>query len=471
MLIRKKKRLAIEGVLGSLTSSLIAIASVVVVARLLGPVESGLAITALTILSTVQLFSDIGLAAAIVQRQRIRTDHLSTAFGIALLLAGSATSLAIILSPFVANFFNEDRLGSIITIGACGFMLRGYSSVFEAYLQRMCKFRYLAYAEVIGAALGSFGVTAVLAYNDFGAVAPIFGLLAQLTLRALVMRLFSKITVRPLIDFRSFSHLAQYGGLFSVARLLNHVATQADTLIVSKFLGVGPAGLYGRAFQVLVAPANLIGQVISNVAFPMLSKIQQDRLSVLTIHVRILLFLWAAACPISGYLYYNSDAFVRLLFGNQWLAMSPIVAVLSLILPFRIAYKSFDPVYKALSLMRQRVYLQAAYAFLVVSSSIAAFPHGVVAVAGVVSSAVVIHFLFSFFLLRAVDRANSLKSCITPMLYNALLAYCLQLLPFLFEADLESKIFVSLGLLVLNYVVVFRFRTLFLLVPSVRRKD
>lgn len=416
-----KKKRAFRGFLFSLGSALTALLSVVLVARLLGPRDSGVAITAMTIFATVQLFADVGLSPALVQKLRIRKSHITVSFWVAIGLGLAATVACYVSSADIAGFFNSPDLDLLLILGAPVFLVRAYSSTFEALMQRRCAFSRIALADIAGVVVGGLGVSTVLAYYGFGPASLVFGLLIQNLVRAMTLRAGVRIAITGWPPLQALRDLAGFGVLFSAARLLNHVATQADTLIISKLLGPLAAGLYARSFQVLVAPANLMGQALSNVSFPMLSKIQNDRSRVLQLHEVMISWLWFMACPLAAHFYFFSQEFVAILFGSDWSEMAGLVSVLGVIMPFRIAYKSFDPVYKSLALMKPRVGLQALYAICVVCGALVGSFIGLTETVWLVSLAVVIHFALSWVVLaRASDHYPALRLLVGMLLFYAL---------------------------------------------------
>src|SRR5690606_4465530 len=72
------------------------------------------------------------------------------------------------------------------------------------------------------------------------------------------------------------SQLLHFGAGFSLARIANYLANQGDNLIVGRFLGADALGIYGRSYQFVMIPANLIGSVLDRVLFPAMASVQQD---------------------------------------------------------------------------------------------------------------------------------------------------------------------------------------------------
>src|SRR5256885_203664 len=73
------------------------------------------------------------------------------------------------------------------------------------------------------------------------------------------------------------SRASLLGGGFVLARIGNYAAGDGDNMVVAKWLGLSALGLYDRAYQLMVAPAMLLGQVMDEILFASLARIQDDR--------------------------------------------------------------------------------------------------------------------------------------------------------------------------------------------------
>src|SRR5690606_3849915 len=94
------------------------------------------------------------------------------------------------------------------------------------------------------------------------ALAPVTGLLVAMIIRSFLLRVYSNAPFELKTSSGSVADLLPFSGWFSLSRALNYVATQIDTLLIGGVVGVNAAAYYGRAFQLITAPANLIGQAL-----------------------------------------------------------------------------------------------------------------------------------------------------------------------------------------------------------------
>src|SRR5690606_28466000 len=107
---------------------------------------------------------------------------------------------------------------------------------------------------------GLIGVT--LALLEFGVWSLVCAQLGQTTLGAVLSLSFRREAIGVAFSKQAASQLLHFGAGFSLARIANYLANQGDNLIVGRFLGADALGIYGRSYQFVMIPANLIGSVL-----------------------------------------------------------------------------------------------------------------------------------------------------------------------------------------------------------------
>ena len=117
-------------------SKAIALASTVVLARLLTP--GGLGTVALRVLAInlLAIFRDLGLGAALILRQDLDRRAQGTVLGLMLGLGALMTALVVALTPVAADIFRHPKLEDILPPMALTLLIGSYSWFYEAVLQR-----------------------------------------------------------------------------------------------------------------------------------------------------------------------------------------------------------------------------------------------------------------------------------------------------------------------------------------------
>ncbi len=119
-----------------------------VLARLLHPEAFGLIAMAAVIVTVLEMFKDLGLSAATVQREEITHAEVSTLFWVNVGLGVVAALLMIPLAPLMAWFYHQPQLVGITLWLGLGFILSGLSTQHLALLRRQMRFTALAVVQM-----------------------------------------------------------------------------------------------------------------------------------------------------------------------------------------------------------------------------------------------------------------------------------------------------------------------------------
>ena len=144
----------------------IQIGSQVVLARLLFPAEYGLVAMATPVVSFLQVFNDIGLGQAIVQRPVLEQKQVSALFWLNLGVSSLLGLAVILISPLAAWAYGEHRLILLLIVLSITMPIAGINVVPIALLTRQMRFVLTARNEIIAALCGAI-VTVVCALKGF----------------------------------------------------------------------------------------------------------------------------------------------------------------------------------------------------------------------------------------------------------------------------------------------------------------
>ena len=113
-------------------------------------------------------------------------------------------------------------------------------------------------------------------------------------------------------------------------RTINYFNSQFDTILIGKLLGVESLGVYTIAKELIMRPAMIINPILTRVAFPTMSKIQDDIPRLKNIYIRMINFVASINFPIYVAIITLAPELVRLLFGHKWDEAIPIIQILSI---------------------------------------------------------------------------------------------------------------------------------------------
>lgn len=347
---------------GAVVQAALQLAIVSVLARLLVPEDFGLVGAAVVVIEFCQIFTQIGVGPAIVQRSDLREEHVRAGFTLSLLIGVVFGGLLYLVAPWMARFFRMESLSSVIRVLAFGYPLAGPTVVAEALLLRHMQFPRLVAVEVVSYALSYGAVGITLATLDWGVWALVAAYLFQVGIKAVGFFLVGSLRVGFSLDQTALRHLLTYGAGFSLARIANYAALQGDHLVVGRWLGAEALGIYGRAYCFVGMPANLFGTVVDRVIFPAMAVVQKDRQKLAEAYSRAVGLVAMTTIPLSAVLFALAPEIVHILLGPHWDSVVTPFRILVTVLVFRTSYKMSDSLARATGAVYRRAWRQWMYA-------------------------------------------------------------------------------------------------------------
>lgn len=384
------------------------LASTVVLARLLTPADFGLIGMVSVIVAFGQVLREAGLPTATVQQSNLTVDQASAMFwanaatsvGLGLLLAVSA--------PLVSRFYGQPELTSVTVVLAVAFALGGLGNQHAALLQRRFFFTSLAVTQ-IAAQAAYLVVAVVMALTGLGYWSLAGGLVAQaLVLLATTLAACRWRPRRPRRGVEAAGMLRFGAGVlgFDIA---NYFSRNMDNILIGRYLGAAPLGLYSRAYGLFMLPVSQVRAPIGQVALPVLSslRLEPDRYR----HYSQLLLsaLGLLIVPMVLLCVWEADLIVRLALGPQWEEAVPVFRILAVGALVQPVASARGLVLLSLGLSQRYFRWGVANAILNVAAFVAGLPFGIKGVAAayaIVNYAILVpslHYCFSSTPVRVSD--------------------------------------------------------------------
>lgn len=301
----------------------------IALARLLEPHDFGLVGMILVFTGFAASFADLGLGAALIQRERVRPEHLDSAFWVN---AAAGLCIALVMaasSPLIARLYGEPRLQPLTAFLSLSFVLSGLSIVQRARLRKAMDFRRLAVVAWTGKlVVGVVGIA--LAFAGFGAWSLAINSVASSAVTTAVLWTYSDWRPRFVFDRGALSELLGFSSHYFGFQTINYWLRNADNLLVGKYLGTVALGIYARAYALLLLPVH-IGATLSRVMFPALSSIQSEPARVGRVYLRMCEATAFITAPMMFGLFAVAEPFVLVVFGAKWAPMVEVLRILSLV--------------------------------------------------------------------------------------------------------------------------------------------
>ncbi len=305
----------------------ISFVSIIILARLLTPAQTGLFSVAASVVLLAQSIRDFGIGEFLVQEKELTSAKIRTAFGMTLILSWSLGLLIFFSRGLIAKLYGTPELSALIAIVCGSFAVAPFSSTVLALLNRNLAFGIMLRITLLSN-IANASVSLLLAYWGWGAKALTFGMLAANVTTALVASLSARSMDHFIPSLQEWRRLASFGAYMSSTNILNQVGARAPDLIIGRLLGYGPLGLYNRAAGIVTMFNDMVVSSVQAVAFPAFSRAHRNSEDVREPYLRALTLITGAVLPVLALLAVLALPLVQALLGSQWLAAAPLVPLI-----------------------------------------------------------------------------------------------------------------------------------------------
>ncbi|MGC0366348.1 O-antigen/teichoic acid export membrane protein [Rhodococcus sp. 27YEA15] len=381
--------------------------SLILLARLLTPEDFGIVAMVVAITGAADLIRDFGLSLAAVQAKNLSDAERTNLFWAN---TGIGTVCFVVVSasaPLIAWIYGESQLLPIVFAVAGVFVLSGAATQFRAELMRSLRFTALSTTDVLASAIG-VGTAVALALSGAG----YWAIVAQLIMVAVATLVLSAFMSkwRPGLPQRdvSIKRFFRFGGGLLGTQLLGYATKNIDSIAIGAMYGPTTLGFYNRAYQLLMTPLNQINAPLTNVALPILAKVQDNPVTYGRYLAKAQLiggYITASALAVSAGV---AEPLIKVAFGDQWSSVVPIFALLAIGGIFRSVSQICYWVYLShgLTVAQLRLYLFLRPAVIVIT--LAGLPWGAVGVAASSSIGFLVDWLVTLWHVRRVSGVDTM---------------------------------------------------------------
>jgi PST family polysaccharide transporter len=371
---------------GQAGRSLIRLASIIVLARLLDPSEFGLVAMVTVLTGVFEIFSTGGLSQATVQREEVSDEQISTLFWVNVAIGVLLAILCLMAAPLLQAFYKEPRTALVLAALAPAFIFAGAGVQHVALLQRQLRFGTLSALEV-----GSEAVAAIIGIGMALAGWGYWALVAS----ALTMPLFVTIGAwattgwRPGLPRhdRGVASMLRFGGTLTLNNLVVYAAYNFEKILLGRYFGTDALGLYSRAYELINLPTRIFNSAVGSVAFSALSRLQGDPIRFKNYFLKGYSLVLSVTLPTTIFCAALADDIILVVLGPKWTEaalifklLAPTILVFGIINPFAWLLQSTG-------LHRRSLHLAFVIAPLAIGSYLIGIPFGPAGVALAYSTA------------------------------------------------------------------------------------
>ena len=315
------KKQAILGVtwngLGKIVIQTVQLGIMIILARILMPADFGVIATTMIFTRLITLLNEMGIAAAVIQKEKIETVELATLFTASLVFGIFLSITLIACSLPLARFYNKEILAPILKLSSVTLIIGSLSVIQKALLNRNLNFKKIAQVEIFGI-VGYGVVSIILAIKGYGVWSIVWGNIANHVLSTIIFWFVSEWKPILQFNFKCFLKLCKFGLNVFGTNLVNYTGMNLASLIIGKFLGMTSLGLYDLANNLTSQTVGRLTFIIGRVMFPTLSQMQNDNKRFANAYMKVLQVLIMIISPLLIGVAALARPFVFLVFGEKW---------------------------------------------------------------------------------------------------------------------------------------------------------
>lgn len=272
--------------------------------RLLSPQDFGIVGMVAAYEAIIIIIYDLNLGSALVQKSDLTREDVQTTFWAILVLGVAFYVITLLLAPFVAQFFHNDKVQKVLVVYGLGVFVQSFQQVPYWLLSKRLDFDKRAKAEFISA-VSSLVVSLVLAVYGHGLWSLVYGFVVKNCLQALLLSYyFNWGEYFSRYQFFSFSFQALRSLLnFSIPLTgfysLRYIFTKSDSIIVGRWLGSTSLGYYSVALDLAKIPVDKFVMILNQVCFPVFCELQENTQTLKKYFSKILGIVALVVFPVS----------------------------------------------------------------------------------------------------------------------------------------------------------------------------
>ncbi len=277
----------------------------------------------------IKIIRDLGISDFIIQKQDLTSSYFSTSFWLnfaaTLLLCLSLIAVKKLL-PINFNNYTSNLFG-LFTLEL---FLSSFNIVPLSLLKKDQNFKSIFKLNFV-ASIVSSSLSIALCFGVYANYAIIIKLIIWTLIISLGVFYYSRLKVKFSFKSECIKEIFNFGLPLTGSQLLSFIGRNIDDYFIGLVLGNNKLGIYNRSYNLMMLPMNGITNVMSTVLFSTWSTIKDNLEQISAMYISTTKYIAFIAFPIMTFMSAYSSSIVLVLFGEKWIEMSNILAVLSIV--------------------------------------------------------------------------------------------------------------------------------------------
>jgi O-antigen/teichoic acid export membrane protein len=310
-----------------MATRLLGLVSTITLVHLLVPADFGLVALGSSFALAVDALSIIGIEDALIREKSPDRELYDTGFTLNVLRGLASAAIIAATAVPAAHFFAEPRLANVLFALAAATAGSGFVNIgtveFRRDLAFNKEFQLLVVPRIGGIVVA---IAVALTWRSYWAL--IGGILSS---RLLGVALSYAIhPYRPRLTTRGWRSLAEFSfwtWMLSLALLLRE---RSDNFVIGRVLGSTAVGIYAIGTEIAALPVTELVEPLARATFSGFAAARHSGVDAAETYRRIIAAMALFTLPAGFGISLVADPIVKLAFGAQWLAATPLIQILGI---------------------------------------------------------------------------------------------------------------------------------------------
>lgn len=384
--------------MSSVINGILTIGIGAVLARLLTPEIYGLVAIAYIVIAFAGYFVRLGVGTALVQKEDLKSEDINFAITFSMGIGIVSAIILALFSPIISLLFTKPDSHSVIAAMSLSLCFASFSSTLIGLLRRKMMFKFLSIVS-IGQILFSGLFSIIMAWLGCGVWSLVWPLIISQLLVSIVFFLKVKSSFELLfrMSFSDQNHILKFGSKYTLISILEFFGSNLDTIFIGRFFSASQLGMYDRAYKLAYLPSQTLITSITNVMFPVFSRLQTQMEKFKETQIKLFLFIGLLSTCIAIGMVPATKDIVLVLFGPQWLDSIPILNILLFAVPFDFMVASIGLTFDATNKLKEKIIIQIITLIFLIMGMFFLYIYGPIGIATALTLSHILRFLIYTF--------------------------------------------------------------------------
>jgi O-antigen/teichoic acid export membrane protein len=320
----------------------------IILARLLSPLEFGILGLAILSINILNVFSETGIESALIQKNKIGRAELDTAWTISLIRGLVLFCILFMSAGWFASYFDNSTLEPVLKLMAVVFILGGFVNIGLVFFQKELAFKKKVSLDLVSDIAGAIA-TILLAFWLRNVWALVLGTIVWTIVKCLGSYYMHSYRPKLFWDWSLAKSLLNFGKHIFWISIVTFIVTSGDDALVGKLLGLTALGFYTMAYNIANVPVSSLAGIIGKISFPAYSILQKEPARLSEAFRKVIEAALFILLPLTVLIILLAKDFTLIFLGEKWLPMVPVLKILALLGFFRGLTNIFSPIQLAVN--------------------------------------------------------------------------------------------------------------------------